>query len=104
MLEATRVHVIVDSLVTEQLVSTRTNVTTLHVMEMQPVPTFLMAEDTVAPVILVLKAMDLLVPTRTNVTVIRVTPTLTVPTNLLVWVTAVLVNQDTLVTARIALM
>jgi hypothetical protein len=71
---------------------------------MQPVPTFLMAEDTVALVILVLKAMELLVPTRTNVTIIRVMQTLTVPTNLLVWATAVPANQDTLVTAHIALM
>jgi hypothetical protein len=104
MLEATPAHAIVDSLVTEQHVLTRTNATTNHVTEMRPVPTFLMAEDTVALAILVLKAMELLVPTRTNVTIIRVMQTLTVPTNLLVWVTAVPANQDTLVTAHIALM
>jgi hypothetical protein len=50
MLEATRAHVIVDSLVTEQLVLTRTNVTTLHVMLTLNAPTNLTAWDTVVPV------------------------------------------------------
>jgi hypothetical protein len=66
-MEVTPAHAIVDSQVMEQHVLTRTNATTNHVTETQPVPTFLMAEDTVALVILDTKEMVSLVLTSTNV-------------------------------------
>jgi len=50
------------------------------------------------------KLMEIHALTRTNVKTIRVMLRLTVPTNLTVWVTVVLANRDTVVTAHIALM
>jgi hypothetical protein len=50
------------------------------------------------------KLMEIHASTRMNVKTIRVMQRLTVPTNLMVWVTAVRANQDTVVMAHIVLM